>query len=185
MIRLKIKFPKSKRARYISIGSAIFLVVAIFALALLLRHREGSSVAGKDAGVVLTDYAGQTVRFDSFVSVLNSKPLVVYFWATWCPYCTEEFSNLSKIKAQYGDRMQVVAVDRGESPADAKGYTDALGLSPGIVYLLDREDALFKKLGGYAVPETIFINARGEEVFHKHGPITAEEMQAAAAQIAK
>lgn len=182
---LRKYFSYIKKFRYVLLIAAVLCIIGILLTVALTRQKAGPSVIGKDAGVVLTNYYGQTVRFDSFVSILGTKPTVVFFWATWCPYCSAEFKNLSALKQQYQNQVQIVAVNRGESQTEAKQYTDALSLPGGITYLLDANDALFKKLGGYAVPETIFINSRGEEVFHKHGPISEEETAAAMAQLVK
>jgi hypothetical protein len=80
-------------------------------------------------------------------------------------------TQLGALKAQYGDKVQILAVNRGESKTDAKAFTDALNLPPGIVFLLDNNDQLFKQLNGYAMPETVFVNSRGEQVVHQHGPL--------------
>lgn len=174
------------KIRYAVFGVlGIVLLCLAFVAFTLLRQKEGPSVAGKDEGVTLVDYAGSQVQFDSFLGVLGAKPLVVFFWASWCPYCTEEFVRLSEVKQQYGDRVQVVAINRGESAQDAKQFSERLPQTNGIVFLIDPDDLLFKKLGGYAVPETIFINAHGEEVVHAHGPISGEDIAAAMKQLIK
>ncbi len=181
---LRKLFSYLKKFKYQLLAAGVILIIATLVIASITRQKAGPSVVGKDSGVTLVNYYGQTVRFDSFVSILGSKPTIVFFWATWCPYCTAEFKSLLALKQQY-PQAQIVAVNRGESKNEAKQYTDALSLPGGITYLLDADDALFKKLGGYAVPETIFINNHGEEVFHKHGPITEAEIQAAMQQLVK
>lgn len=173
-----------KNFKYQLLAAGVVLLIATLVIVSVVREKAGPSLVGKDAGVTLTDYSGKKVRFDSFVSILGTKPTVVFFWATWCPYCTAEFKSLSVLKQLY-PQAQIVAVNRGESSAEAKQYTDALALPGDIVYLLDANDALFKKFDGYAVPETIFINNHGEEVLHKHGPMTEEEIQAAMQQLVK
>lgn len=175
-----------KKIRYAVFGVTGVIGIGLILLAFtFLRQKEGPSVAGKDEGVALVDYTGARVQFNSFLGVLGAKPLVVFFWASWCPYCTEEFARLSEVKQQYGDRVQIVAINRGESPQDAKLFSQKLPNTEGIVFLIDPDDLLFKKLGGYAVPETIFINAHGEEVVHAHGPISSDAIAAAMKQLIK
>lgn len=161
------------------------LVVVLLGVFIFLHTRSQSKLAVSDTDVTLTDYAGKNVRFEQFVSGFNRKPLVVYFWATWCPYCKAEFVDLSLLKQQMGDRIEIIAINRGEGVTDARQFTDALALPAGISYLLDSGDALFKKLGGYAMPETVFINTAGENIFQKHGPISKDELNAEAAQALK
>ncbi len=125
----------------------------------------------KQYGATLTDYNGQIVRFDSF----KQRPIIVFFWATWCPYCSAELTHLGQLKTQYGDKVQILAVNRGESRADAKAFTDGLNLPAGIILLLDNNDQLFKQLDGYAMPEPVFVNSRGEQAVHQRGPLKPEE----------
>ncbi len=165
-----------------NIWQGVASVVGVVVIVLVIRAhspRPGTVAFTKAYAVSLVDYKGNTVHFDSF----KQKPLVVFFWATWCPYCTAELTHLGMLKNQYGDKIEILAVNRGESRADAKAFTDALPLTQGIKFLLDPNDGLFKQLKGYAVPETIFVNSRGEEVLHQHGPLKPEEADSAIQKI--
>ena len=170
------KIPRGYMLRALGVACAILFVVLV-----IRAHspRPGSVPFTSVYSVSLIDYNGKTVRFDVF----KNKPLIVFFWATWCPYCQAELTHLGAIKSQYGDGVQILAVNRGESRTDAKAYSDALMLPPGIIFLLDQNDGLFKQLGGYAVPETVFVNTRGEQAVHQHGPMTPAEADQAVLQI--
>lgn len=170
----------AKKIRY-----GAFIAVAIAAVIVAYVRLQGSPLPGQKIPVTLTDYAGKSVSFDQYVGGFSQKPLIVYFWATWCPYCSAEFAHLAEVEAQYNGRIQILAIDRGEPLAVAKGYTDALNLPGGLVYLIDSNDALFKQLGGYAMPETLFINGAGKTVLQQHGPITNDAIDAAAKEIAQ
>jgi len=89
---------------------------------------------------------------------------------------------LSELKMRHGDAITVLAVNRAEPLVDAKGFTDALGI-PGLVYLIDKDDALYKDIGGYAMPETVFITDRGEVFYHQRGPIKIPELEAKLAEL--
>ncbi len=167
--------PAKQRTR----AGIVFGVLVIALIIYTHTPKPGTVSFTKEYSMVLTDYSGNRVRFDS----LEYKPLVVFFWATWCPYCKGELQHLGELKTQYGDAVQIVAVNRKESLADAKGFTDALALPPGMVFLLDDHDALFKDLGGYAMPETIFINSHGEQVVHQHVPMSASQADQAIQKI--
>ena len=172
------RFKKPSRQtilRSLAVAAVLLLVVFI----IRAHSPRPGTVAFNKYSASLVDYNGKTVRFDTF----TQRPLVVFFWATWCPYCKAELTHLGELRAQYGDRLQVIAVNRGESRSDAKTFSDALVLPKGVMFLLDPNDSLFKQLGGYAVPETIFVNSRGEEVVHHHGPLKPEEADKAVLQI--
>lgn len=51
---------------------------------------------------------GQVVRLSDF----EGKPVVVFFWASWCPHCRNELPQLERLQmAARKDRVRVVAVN--------------------------------------------------------------------------
>lgn len=57
---------------------------------------------------------GDTVRLSREV---RKQPVVILFWATWCPYCKALMPHLQSIELEYGDNVQVLAVnfrDKGD-----------------------------------------------------------------------
>src|SRR5687768_16627705 len=38
------------------------------------------------------------------------RPLLINFWATWCPPCVEEFPDLVKIDSDYRGKLDVITV---------------------------------------------------------------------------
>ncbi len=122
--------------------------------------------------LVLKDYDGNDVSLAEY----SGTVLVVYLFASWCPYCGDEMRSLAALKARYADRVTILAVNRAEPAIEAKAYTDALLLTD-LVYLLDPDDSLYKQIGGYAMPETVFITARGEVLYHQRGPIQVSALE--------
>lgn len=121
----------------------------------------------KEYRVVLTDYEGNDVKLSQFKNTV----LIAYVWASWCPYCGAEIENLARLKETYGDEVQVIAINRAEPVTVAKEFTDALQKTEGVVFLLDPTDSFFRDIGGYAMPETVFIRPNGEILLHQRGPI--------------
>jgi len=155
---------------------ALILLIAIAALSTLFffvfPQTPPEATFREEYGLTLHDYGGNAVRMSAF----RGSIMVAYAWASWCPYCAEEIENLGRLKGVYGDSIQVVAVNRGEPLSAAKGYTDQLSQTQGVVLLLDPEDSFFKSIGGYAMPETVFIDDRGNVVFHQRGPMKFDEV---------
>lgn len=61
---------------------------------------------------------------DQFKSLLaGDKPVLVDFWAPWCPYCVKITEAYDAIAAQYGDQIEVVKVniDDYEALCDEEG----------------------------------------------------------------
>jgi len=60
----------------------------------------------------------------SFPELLDDKPAVVVFWATWCSYCKAFMPYLRDIQADYGaDRINVVSINAKED-SSAEGASD-------------------------------------------------------------
>lgn len=52
--------------------------------------------------------------------VLGSEsPVLVDFWAVWCPSCHQLGPVLEKVASRLGDRLRVVAMNADENPATA------------------------------------------------------------------
>lgn len=71
------------------------------------------------------DFSGNAV---SFPAVIDGKPTIMVFWATWCPYCRAFMPNLGEIQRDYGSKINIVAINAKERGAgDPKAYVEALG----------------------------------------------------------
>jgi len=162
------------------IGIVGVVAVAVAAAALLgdSGTSDGKSDLSRLSAVSLIDYGGATVSLGSF----EGTPLVVNAWAVWCPFCRAELPDFAALQEAFPDDITVIAIDRAESLEKAKGYTDELGISDKMVFLLDPKDDFYKEIGGFSMPETIFVDEAGNIVFHKRGPLTLEEMKSAVVQ---
>jgi thiol-disulfide isomerase/thioredoxin len=55
---------------------------------------------------------------------IGKTPVVIEFWATWCPNCEELEPTFKGLAKKYGDRVKLlgVAVSVNQSPARVKAY---------------------------------------------------------------
>lgn len=169
--------------QYLKENVAITLVCVVFGIGLVYfatrpAEHAATSIFG-ELSTPLKSYDGTTVRLSSF----STRPTIVYTWASWCPYCTDEFKALSAIKQEFGSAVYIVAINRAEPFAEAKAFTDSLELPPGIEYLLDPDDAFYKSVGGFAMPELLFIDTHLNIVNRSRGPLSQTELEAAVQQL--
>ncbi len=67
---------------------------------------------------------GGSVRLSQEV---KKQPVVLFFWATWCPYCKALMPHLQSIKLEFGGDVKILAInfrDKNDPVAfiDAAGY---------------------------------------------------------------
>lgn len=157
---------------------AILLVSGVF----LLQKREGAQLSDdqktapdteKAPGFSLKDYSGNTVKLTDF----QGKPLVLNAWASWCPFCRKELVDFATVQKEFGDKVVIVAINRQENLATAKGYTDKQGTSKDMIFLLDPSDSFYQSIGGFSMPETVFVDKNGIIRYHKRGPMEADEIR--------
>ena len=108
---------------------------------------------GKAASFTLSSTDGTTVS----LAGLAGKPLVLNFWATYCPPCKAEMPMLSSLVPQSGARL--VLINEGEGADTARGFLAQLRIQEPS--LLDSELKVGREYGMSALPMTVFVKADG------------------------
>lgn len=166
--------------RYAIISLGLVVIIGAFIFIVFPRDRNmdtGTSDFDAFASIALADYDGNSVALEKF----RGKSLVINSWAAWCPFCRQELPDFAAFQKEFPG-ITVIAIDRQEPLETAKGYTDRLGISDDMVFLLDPGDEFYKNIGGFSMPETVFLDKSGAIVFHKRGPMTLDEMRSAVRQ---
>jgi len=93
---------------------------------------------------------------------LIGKPLVINSWAAWCPFCVDELPDFVELQSEFGDVVAVVAINRRESVESAGSFLSGISVSTeDLMFLYDRKDSFYQKIGGFSMPETLFVDADG------------------------
>jgi len=124
------------------------------------------------AAVEVTNLQGEAVSLADYAGT----PLVINAWASWCPFCIDELPAFVEAQRQLGEDVVVIAIDRGESADIAEEYLERVGDRGDVVWLLDPSDSFYGTIGGFSMPETLFIDSDGSLVFHKRVPMNLEEI---------
>ncbi len=109
---------------------------------------------GRAAAFSLMTTDGTRVSLGS----LAGKPLVINFWATYCPPCKAEMPMLQRVMAAQSS-AQLVLVNEGDNPDAAAGFLQSLGVTNPS--LLDSDLSVGHAYGAIALPTTVFVATDG------------------------
>ncbi|HYS96848.1 MAG TPA: redoxin family protein [Candidatus Dormibacteraeota bacterium] len=111
------------------------------------------AAGGRAPAFRLTSTVGANVSLADFAG----KPLVINFWATYCPPCKAEMPLLKTAVPRAGARL--LLINEGESSATASGFLAQIGVDQPS--LLDTNLSVGRQYGLSALPMTIFIKPDG------------------------
>ncbi|MCL2300528.1 MAG: TlpA family protein disulfide reductase [Firmicutes bacterium] len=138
-----------------------------------LRTVTGFTTAQANASAAdftVTDAAGDPVK----LSDLRGKPVVLNFWASWCPPCRQEMPEFDKAYQALGGEVMFMMVNltdaRGETVDSAKAFVREQGY--GFPVYFDTRAQAADAYGIMSIPATYFIDAGGAIVSHQVGALS-------------
>jgi thiol-disulfide isomerase/thioredoxin len=121
------------------------------------------------------DRQGKRVRL---ADINRDKPVVLNFWASWCPPCTEEMPYYQKAFTTYGDRISFMMVNLGaekDTRADAENYLKEGAYTFPVYYDIDGEAQ--RLYGVSSIPVSIFLKPGGVLSDFTVGGLDEESLQ--------
>jgi thiol-disulfide isomerase/thioredoxin len=112
------------------------------------------------------------------------RPLLINFWATWCPPCIDEFPDLVKIDADYRGKLDVITVSLDDL-ADIETYVPkflAEMKAEMPAYLLHTKDEsaairLIAKDWAGNLPMTVLYETTGKVAYMRNGRIRVQPLR--------
>lgn len=92
---------------------------------------------------------------------LAGRPVVVWFWAPWCPVCRSQASAVRDLADEYGDRVAFVGVGSLDTDEAIASFAED---APGPTHLNDPEGALYRRFRVTEQSSFVILDESGREV---------------------
>ena len=169
------------------VAAVLLLTVVLAAVALMQLGGDdsdtpepGSGAAGAGGFVsegttapdfTLTSLEGETISLSDYAG----RPVLINFWASWCPPCREEFPVLADARTTYlDDGFEVLGVTRNDQPDLSQKFVDESGAEWPI--LPDLDDAAWELYGAVGLPTSYFVDRAGVVQRVHIGPVNEEQL---------
>lgn len=118
------------------------------------------TVSAPAVGYYAPDFTIPMLSGESFsLSEQRGKPVVVNFWATWCPPCRAEIPFFQAAARKYNGQVTVIGVDDGEPLSLVASFVNEMGMTYPVP--LDEDSAVSRAYRVNSLPTTFFIDAQG------------------------
>lgn len=105
----------------------------------------------------------------------KGHPLIVNFWASWCPPCRQEMPALASVANMLQGKVAFVGIDT----SDQRHLASAFAKKSGVRYPLafDPSATVFHAYGVYGLPTTYFISSQGTILGRQIGGMTKTRVE--------
>lgn len=150
-------FRQLLKKRYVKLGLEILFFIALFMAVRAWQQRDVLSGTVPDVSAVTIN--GQTVSILS-----DKKPLLIHFWATWCPVCRLEQGSIDALAKDYN--VVTIAMQSGENDL-LETYLQENQLSFPVIN--DSDGTLVQRFGVRGVPASFVVDSENKIAFTEVG----------------
>ena len=124
---------------------------------------SAAAAAGTNAAIADGIYDLPFLTVDGTTATLanyRGEPLVLNFFASWCPPCRAELPDFEATHQELGDRVTFVGINQDFTEETWRAFVAESAISYDTVFQPDSE--IWTEVGTQAMPTTVFIDADGE-----------------------
>jgi len=161
---------KTKKTSLLLTISLAFLVVLTFGILPLLAMERGETAPDFEA----VDFDGRQVKLSDF----KGKPLLLNFWATWCPPCLKELPEFQRFFDEHNEDVNIVAVNLTTSERSVLHVKNFV-LEKKLTFpvYLDEDGLAAQKYLVRYIPTSYFLDENLKILEVHVGPLTYEQIK--------
>ena len=120
--------------------------------------------SNQPADFTLPDLDGRPVALGRF---LGKKPVLLVFWATWCPECKAAIPEINAMTTEpLAGKLQILGLAFREPREKVANAVKARGIRYPV--LLDERGQAARAYGIVGIPTYVLIDRRGNIVYREH-----------------
>lgn len=173
MTRKITDIPHSAR---VSIALRLLAVLFAFGVVATACSSDGSGqeissdTLGTEIDFTYAGFDGEKLTF----SDLSDGPVVLNFFASWCPTCISEMPDFESVHQAFGSDVTFLGLSVQDRVTDAKQLVADTGISYAVGN--DQNGDVFSLFNGLGMPTTVFIDADGTVARVHTGVYDAESL---------
>ncbi|MBF6593753.1 MAG: TlpA family protein disulfide reductase [Thermaceae bacterium] len=123
----------------------------------------------------LRPYRAQWGNYLTLSKLVGKQPIVLNFWASWCPPCRREAPLLSRYGERYKGRVLFLGLNFRDGEEAALAFIREFDLT--FPSGTDPEGRIGIDYGVYGLPETFFISKAGKVLARQVGEVNEKQLQ--------
>jgi peroxiredoxin len=152
---------------FLKIGNkfAVLFLSSVLFMAVALCLPSGAAQASKaDTGFTAPDFELQSIKGVnvSLAQFKGQKPVLLYFWATWCHYCMAVRPEVIKMQKEHPNNdIEIIAINvgSGDSLAKVQRFEEADPAPYTVLYDPDSKVTRSYKVEG--IPHFVLLDKNG------------------------
>jgi len=145
---------------------------AVLALVALSSGVVPSGATAQDIGIPIgsepvpaevQDLAENPIQFNDLI--VEGKPTLVEFWATWCEVCAAIQPELDELQALHGDEVTIIAVAVGVAQTLRRVNRHLEEHDPGYRYVWDVNGAAVRSFQAPVTASIVLLDASGKVAY--------------------
>ena len=98
----------------------------------------------------------------------HNKPTLLYFWATWCPYCRKATPKVVALHQDYSQALDVMAINVGINDTAEKMTEYMYSFQMEFPVMFDENSEISQQFQVYGTPVFVILSGEGEIIYRSH-----------------